>query len=226
MVYCKTCTFGYVRDVLLVALWCGAYATTSAQQAEDGRKRLLAYYAMWTKDGNPSYTASEIPFGKVRFTHILHAFLLLDETLKLDKAGRRSYSEPFRSAEMGNDPDGRLLISRAHVHGVKVLISIGGGGVHMERQANAFADIAHDKTARTEFASAVGKFVAENGYDGVDIDWEVPSELDSKACIDLMSALHDELVTVGDKLRPKRRLLISMAIPAFPFPQAISGCYS
>jgi len=39
-------------------------------------KRLLAYYPDWVKDGNPSYSAKNIPYAKL--THILHAFLLLD----------------------------------------------------------------------------------------------------------------------------------------------------
>jgi chitinase len=55
----------------------------------------------------------------------------------------------------------------------------------------------------------VKAFVTANGYDGVDVDWEVPfAPQDTEPCILLMRALRDEL--------PAPDWLISMAIPSNP----------
>jgi len=155
---------------------------------EASAQRLLGYYPMWAKTQTPPYSAAQIPFAKL--THIAHAFLALksDGSLSIDSA----LLEP-------------ALISGAHAAGVKVLISIGGAD---QGQTLAFAAVAKSAALRQTFARNVHDFVIANGYDGVDIDWEVPNAPDdTQPCILLMQALRAALPAP---------FLLSMAIGANP----------
>jgi chitinase len=152
-------------------------------------KRLLGYYPEWAKTGNPPYSAKQIPYHKL--THIAHAFVLL--TAKADGT--------FRAPAGMIEP---ALISRAHAAGVKVLVSIGGGdGIQGPRFNRMAAVEAHRKA----FVRNVHAFLTKYGYDGVDIDWEVPNAKDRKHCTTLMTELRAELPAPS---------LISMATPSDP----------
>jgi chitinase len=148
----------------------------SAQDAPSRNKRLLGYYTAWSKYNTPPYAASQIPYSKL--THIAHAFVLLtgkaDGTLRI--------------------PSGTIepaLIQKAHAAGVKVLISIGGGdGI----QGPRFNQMAASETSRQAFVKNVHDFLVKFGYDGVDIDWEVPNPPDRANCTTLMQELRNALV--------------------------------
>jgi chitinase len=169
-------------------LSCAAWAQSDASVA----KRLLGYYPEWSKYNNPPYvySAAQIPYKQL--THISHAFLLLDA--KTD--GTLDVPSGFVET---------ALISNAHAAGVKVLVSIGGGdGI----QGPRFNKMARDEAYRQNFVKNVHTFLAANGYDGVDIDWEVPNAKDTSNCTTLMQELRNEL--------PAGQWLISMATPADP----------
>jgi chitinase len=153
--------------------------------------RLLAYYPMWAKTQTPPYSAAQIPYRKM--THIAHAFLAINPKADGGISIDPSLLEP-------------ALISGAHAAGVKVLISIGGAD---PAQAPAFSTVAKSDALRKTFARNVHNFVTANGYDGVDIDWEVPNApADTQPCILLMQALRAEMPSPG--------FLLSMAIGANP----------
>jgi chitinase len=150
----------------------------------------LGYYPFWAQWNTPSYTAATIPYQKL--THIAHAFLLLDKKNVGGIVVSDGLIEP-------------LLISNAHAAGVKVLISIGGGD---PAQAHMFRKIAADAALRATFVQNVYDFVVANGYDGVDIDWEIPvNPKDTNNCIMLMQDLRN---------RFPAPYLLSMAIPSDP----------
>jgi chitinase len=152
--------------------------------------RLLAYYWMGAKAQTPPYSAAQIPFRKL--THIAHSFLAIDPKADGGIVIDPTLLEP-------------ALIAGAHAAGVKVLISIGGA----DASQAAFAIVAKSETLRKTFARNVHNFVTANGYDGVDIDWEVPNApADTQPCILLMQALRAEMPAPG--------FLLSMAIPSNP----------
>jgi|SRR5271169_4317397 len=161
----------------------------SAQVTPSAPKRLLGYYTAWSKYNTPPYTADQIPYSKL--THVAHAFLLLspkaDGTIQI--------------------PPGTIepaLLTKAHAAGVKVLISIGGGdGIEGPR----FNRMAASETARQAFVTNVHAFLVKYGYDGVDIDWEVPNAPDRADCTTLMQELRNGLPSPW---------LISMAVPSDP----------
>lgn len=159
-----------------------------AQNASAHKKRLLGYYPSWGIYNTPPYTHDDVPYS--RLTHISHAFALL-------KAG----------ANGDIDTDGMIdpiLLKRAHAAGVKVLLSIGGGdGI----QGPRFNRMARSETARHAFVTNVHDILVKYGYDGVDIDWEVPNAPDRANCTTLMQELRDELTSPW---------LISMAVSADP----------
>lgn len=160
-----------------------------AQSAPSGPKRLLGYYTAWSKYNTPPYSADQIPYSKL--THIAHAFVLLttaaDGTIFI--------------------PSGTIepkLIQKAHASGVKVLISIGGGdGI----QGPRFNKMATSESSRQAFVRNVRHFLIKFGYDGVDIDWEVPNAPDRANCTTLMQELRNGLPSPW---------LISMATPSDP----------
>jgi chitinase len=166
-------------------------ASIAVAQEAAAPKRLLGYYPEWSKYNNPPYvySADQIPYNQL--THIAHAFVLLpaqaDGTLKVP----HGFLEP-------------ALISKAHAAGVKVLVSIGGGdGI----QGPRFNKMARSETSRQAFAKNVHAFLSANGYDGVDIDWEIPNSQDMSDCTTLMQELRNELPSPW---------LISMATPSDP----------
>jgi chitinase len=162
-----------------------------AQNPKTSSPRLLGYYPEWSKYNSPPYvySASQIPYNLL--THIEHAFLLLDAKADGTIDVPQGFIEP-------------ALIEDAHTAGVKVLVSIGGGdGIEGPR----FNRMASNETARQAFVKNVHDFLVANGYDGVDIDWEIPFEKNSSDCVALMQELRNELPSPW---------LISMATPSDP----------
>ena len=174
--------------VLMAMLPCAV----SAQESPSSPKRLLGYYPEWSKYNNPPYTYSSAQIPYQQLTHIAHAFVLLDA--KAD--GTLDVPSGFV------EPD---LISKAHAAGVKVLVSIGGGG---GGQGGRFNKMAGVEASRQAFVKNVHAFLTQNGYDGVDIDWEVPNARDMLNCTTLMQELRNEL--------PAGQWVISMATSADP----------
>jgi len=150
-------------------------------------KRLLAYYEFDDQTNIPPYNATNIPYHEL--THIIHSNILpspkADGTLEI--------------------PDGFLeprLISRAHRAGVKVEVCVAG-------DANVFAKIVGDPDLREIFAANLQAFVQKHGYDGVDIDWEVPE--DHKQAVNFTAFLQDLRA-----LLPAPQYLLSAAVSSSP----------
>ena len=181
----------WFTSLVLCALFCLLASLAGAQTSPSG-KRLLGYYPEWSKFNDPPhvYSANQIPYNQL--THIAHAFVLL--TAKADG----TLHVPYRYLEPA-------LISKAHAAGVKVLVSIGGGdGI----QGPRFNKMARSETSRQAFVKNVHTFFSANGYDGVDIDWEIPNAEDTSDCTTLMQELRNEL--------PAGQWIVTMASPSDP----------
>jgi chitinase len=182
-----TCTICFCTLACMLFLF--AALPAGAQAARQSSPRLLGYYPEWGQYQTPPYTASQIPYAKL--THISHAFALL--TAKEDG----TVQMPAGMVEPA-------LIRDAHAAGVKVLLSIGGGdGI----QGPRFNKISASETTRQTFVTNVYELLTAHGYDGVDIDWEVPNEPNRADCNLLMQELRNQLPSPW---------LISMAVTADP----------
>jgi chitinase len=76
------------------------------------------------------------------------------------------------------------LIYTAHLHGVKVIVSLGGWG-----RDKGFGPMAAGAQARKRFVENLTDFCIRNGYDGADLDWEYPLQKDRENFVRLISEL-------------------------------------
>lgn len=128
---------------------------------------LLAYLPGWRE-----LNLDAVPWDHL--THLCHAFVR-----------GTPEGELVTSANLPS----RELTDRAHRAGVQVLLSIGGA-----RSDGYLNPIAADPDRLARFVSQVVKIVEDNGYDGVDLDWEHPdSESSAQGMIDMVRALRGAL---------------------------------
>jgi len=156
----------------------------AAQSSVSLSKVVMGYYPGWKK--------SEFSFALIDFknlTHLAHAF-----------------TRPDSDGNLVVDPDYVYpeLVAAAHSNGVKVIMSIGGWG-----NCDGFAPTAASPEKRSRFISQVLNFCLQNGYDGVDLDWEFVSNEEQR---ENFSALVKELSAVLKSQAPP--LLLTMAAPA------------
>ncbi len=114
--------------------------------------RVVAYYPSWLK---ATYPCTLVDYSQM--THIAQAFVWPNTNGTLDVTSDWSYY-----------PE---LVREAHAHGVKIIVSVGGGG----RGTRNFAVMANNPVARSNFVQQLTAFCVSNNYDGADIDWEAPA---------------------------------------------------
>ncbi|KAI9835193.1 MAG: hypothetical protein M1819_002563 [Sarea resinae] len=89
-----------------------------------------------------------------------------------------------------------------HSH-LKLILSIGGGG----KASEPFAAVASDPAARERFASTARLLVNQFGFNGIDVDWEHPSDPgQGESYIHLLAAIR--------KYLPSTQYIVSSALPA------------
>ena len=108
------------------------------------------------------------------------------------------------------------LTGAAHLHGVKVMVSIGGWTL-----SELFPAIAADAGLRENFANACVGAIDAYGFDGIDIDWEYPGYAEHKGTTSdranftlLLQAIRAKLDAHG--AANGRTYLLSAAMPAAP----------
>jgi chitinase len=140
--------------------------------------RIIGYAPEWDT------RVQEIQFDKL--THINYAFLL---------------PKPDGTFEELEQPQKlKDLVTEAHNHGVKVLISIGGWGTDEQ-----FETLAADPVSSAAFMQEALRFANDYNLDGIDIDWEYPDEGESSQnYLRLMQALRSAL--------PEGKLLTSAVV--------------
>lgn len=77
--------------------------------------------------------------------------------------------------EMSFHAKNPLLIARARAKGVKVLVSIAGGGVATDATLKARYFDLIGLTRRAEFAARLADYVTQHQFDGIDVDLEGPA---------------------------------------------------
>ncbi|HTR22597.1 MAG TPA: glycoside hydrolase family 18 protein [Terriglobales bacterium] len=146
-----------------------AHAQASSNGSKPGlTKRVVGDYGYWSKYQTPAYGAKQIPYKKL--THINH------------------YGVSFGSDASLYVPDGFLepaLIRKAHKAGLKVLLGLGG---------DFWALDGHPVLVAT-LVGNLWDFISQNGYDGVDIDWEYPTADETDTFYGLMQALRNTLTS-------------------------------
>jgi chitinase len=111
-------------------------------------------------------TPEKIPLGY--YTHINFAFVLIDP-------------DSFTIAPMGDDVAAlyqRVTALKALQPGLQVWVSIGGWAMNDPGPTQTtFSDLAGSEDAQEKFFHSLNTFMLTNGFDGVDLDWQVLTKL-------------------------------------------------
>ncbi|HWD40889.1 MAG TPA: glycosyl hydrolase family 18 protein [Fimbriimonas sp.] len=110
----------------------------------------------------PNWNDVDTLMGKVDFSKLTHIDVAFENPI--DDEGNLSFN-----------PKDAAVVEKSHAKGVKVLISIGGGGAAENKtlQARYFALQSDEK--RAGFVAKLAAFVNDHNFDGLDVDLEGPS---------------------------------------------------
>lgn len=145
-----------------------AQSTGAAMAILPSQFKVIGYLPSW------SGAVNDIQFDKL--THVNYAFLLPTST---------GGYQPIEGASKLSS-----LVSAAHAKGVKVLISVGGGG-------DAFHSIVASAGYRTNFVNSMISFTDQYDLDGVDVDWEYPAANEANNFFLMMQALASAMHSRG-----------------------------
>ena len=137
----------HLRTVLLLCLLITASASMAGRIEKDKEKVVVAYVTSWT----------EVIPDPHSMTHINYAFALVNDSFD----GIR-ISNPERLH--------RIAALKKDAPHLRVMLSVGGWG------AGNFSEMAASPKLRKAFAKDCLKAVEEFGLDGIDIDWEYPTQ--------------------------------------------------
>ncbi len=177
--------------VLVLLALASAVSSCRIPPAADAPARpdrvVMGYYPSWSRD---AFDHTKIAYANL--THIAHAFAWPDAEGNLVVPAELPYP---------------ALNAAAHAAGVKMIISLGGGG-----HCAGFPGMSSSAAARSRFIAQVVGFCEANAYDGVDLDWEYPSNDSEKAGFTLLAE------ALGAALKARSpALLLTMAAPAEEF---------
>jgi len=154
--------------------------------------RVIGYLPTW--GGN----LADVQYSKM--THINYAFLIPNAD--------GTYQAPDDPTRLQN------LVSQAHANGVKVIISVGGGG-----GGDAFKTIVTSAGLRSAFANNMLGFLNQYNLDGVDIDWEFPSDGTEASNFTLL------MQQLANTMHPKGKL-VTAAVVAYGGTSIENGVFS
>ncbi|MGB8480864.1 MAG: glycosyl hydrolase family 18 protein [Acidobacteriaceae bacterium] len=107
---------------------------------------------------------------QVNFTKMTHLNLAFGVPPKCDGVCTASSDMEF-SIQGQSDADIAAIVAAAHAAGVKVILSVGGGGG--DQRIIQF----YNEGLSDELVASLDKFVAAHGIDGIDLDIEDPSNM-------------------------------------------------
>lgn len=206
-----------VATGMLCLLLCSFLALPPSQSLAQSRQ-IIGYYPSWKWNSrNNLVSPARIPYEKL--TIINYAFFAPrpdGSIVGKDTVGDALYlSVEGKVRSQGRMP-GVSLQARAHEHGVKLMLSLGGW-----EDSDNFPAVAAQAETRAAFARSCVEFIRTYDFDGIDIDWEYPGYVDHKGTpedtrnfTELLRALRDSLTAYGQ--RTGRRYLLTAAIPTAP----------
>lgn len=181
-----------------------ASASSSADASE---RRVVCYYTNWSvyRPGEAKFTPQNI--NPYLCTHLIYAFggFTKENTLKpFDK---------YQDIEQGGYA--KFTGLKTYNKKLKVLLAIGG----WNEASGRFSPLVANSEKRKAFTKNIIKFLRQNHFDGLDLDWEYPAFRDGGKPADrnnyaqFVQELAEEFKRESSKTgRP--RLLLTMAVPA------------
>lgn len=92
------------------------------------------------------------------------------------------------------------LVQKSHAHNVKVIIAVGGIYNGTQRAVYQFESMAASEEATQRFVKEMETFIDTYQIDGIEIDWEYPSEASKENYEKLMVSLREMLSAKGKTL--------------------------
>lgn len=146
-------------------------------------QRVVGYYPYWMQSEFPP---DEIDLNVV--THVIHSFGWPDK-----EGNILSYSGMFNSG----------ISDVIHAKDRTFLLSLGGWG-----NDEGFPVVAASADLRKTFINNLIQVCEDNGYDGVDLDWEFPQSTTDRSNLNLLVSEMDSIFNAYDP-----NWLITMAVP-------------
>lgn len=176
----------------------------------------VGYFPNWSIYQR-GYKPADVPAETL--THILYAFANVNPddgcVFLSDTWADQEIKYEGDKEEEGCDLYGNLkqflLYKQQHRH-LKLLLSIGGW-----TYSSNFPCLA-DPAKRARFVESAVKLLADNGLDGLDVDWEYPaSDAEADAYVALLRALREGLDAYGHRATPHDpHYLLTVAAPCAP----------
>ncbi|CAB3227295.1 unnamed protein product [Arctia plantaginis] len=187
-------------SVLLAVITLGTPVSSS-------EPRVVCYYTNWSvyRPGTARFNPQNI--NPYLCTHLIYAFggFTKDNSLKpFDK---------YQDIEKGGYA--KFTGLKTYNKNLKTLLAIGGWNEGSTR----FSSMVASRERRKEFVRNAIKFLRQNRFDGLDLDWEYPAFRDGGKPKDkehyarFVKELREEFETESEKTG-KPRLLLTMAVPA------------
>lgn len=137
-------------------------------------QRVVGYFPDWTyaRDAKCRFTVEDV--DPTLFTHLNFAFARVDGG---DRNAPSFKLAPFDKTDLG--PTGqyaRFTALKKKNPNLKTLLSV-GGWTHSDPPNDwIFSTMAETAATRKQFVDSAIKYLRDNGFDGLDLDWEYPSE--------------------------------------------------
>nr|QXV24148.1 ChiD [synthetic construct] len=129
--------------------------TVENKEEPEAGYKMVGYYAGWASYSG--FQVTDIEASKL--THINYAFANISNDGEIVVGDSASDYENFKQLQQ---------LKKKHPH-LKTMISVGGW-----TWSKNFSGAAASEDSRAKFAESVRRFILENGFDGVDLDWEYP----------------------------------------------------
>ncbi|OTA96942.1 glycoside hydrolase family 18 protein [Hypoxylon sp. CO27-5] len=173
------------------------------------------YFTNWGV--NTGFHPQELPVSEL--THILYAFADIgpDGTVKSSDPVvdlQKRYPDDSKSNRTRNAYGAvkQLFIHKKYNRNLKTLLSIGGWNYSPK-----FGAVAATDATRYQFATSAVKLVTDWGFDGIDIDWEYPSnDAEKENFVKLLEACRHAFDRYSLLHGLRYRFTISVASPASP----------
>lgn len=190
------------KSLLIIFL---LFAFTRTQDIED--RKVVCYYTSWSVYRTNQFVFKPSQINPFLCTHLIYAFGAFDKDNKIkpfdefqDKT-RGGYKEVTNIKSFNKD--------------LKVLLAMGGG----REGSKNFSPISGSAERRSQFSKNLLKYLRDNNFDGVSLDWQYPAfkegsrPEDKENYVELVKALQNEFTSEAQN-RNVTQLLISITVPA------------
>ncbi|XP_052562361.1 uncharacterized protein LOC120424548 isoform X4 [Culex pipiens pallens] len=193
--------------LLTILTLCAIGSHNGGASAAENNQRVVCYYTNWSvyRPGTAKFNPQNI--NPYLCTHLIYSFggFTKENTLKpYDK---------YQDIEQGGFA--KFTGLKTYNKNLKTMLAIGGWNEGSSR----FSPLVADAERRSQFVKNSIKFLRQNHFDGLDLDWEYPAFRDGSKPKDrenyaqLVQELREEFDRESSKTgRP--RLLLTMAVPA------------